>query len=437
MINTKFIFQLGKLGDCWFLAGMASLAIHKDMFAKIVPLDQSFEKGDYIGAFRFRFWRYGKWEEVVVDDYLPTKNGRLFLNQSDNSNEFWPALFEKAYAKIHGSYGALDGGWVEDSFTDFSGGILESFKLKSIPDNLFEIMFKADQNGAFLSCSTPGKDEGKTDRHGMVPGHAYSITKVLKLEHKGKQHQLVRVRNPWGNSKEWTGDWSDDQIKKLPADTKAKHDIVNENDGEFYMSMNDLLKHCKDVSICHLKQDRKGRSNDDASIHGLYEVKAVHGSWKAGVNAGGCANHKKTTFATNPQYKVTIKDADLDDDKMATLLISLMQKGARTKEGKGIKDAYQYIGFYVYSIKESTKLPLDTDFFRYNRSKGSSRLVSLREEVKRFTLEPGTYVVIPCTFEPNKEAEFYLRIFAENKASVEAGDDDRDDDCLCDLCSIC
>ena len=85
-------------------------------------------------------------------------------------------------------------------------------------------------------------------------------------------------------------------------------------------------------------------------------------------------------------------------------------------------------------------MPLDTDFFRYNRSKGSSRLVSLREEVKRFTLEPGTYVVIPCTFEPDKEAEFYLRIFAENKASVEAGDDDRDDDCLLDdlcSCSIC
>ena len=201
--------------------------------------------------------------------------------------------------------------------------------------------------------------------------------------------------------------------------------------------MNDLLKHCDDVSICHLKQGRKGKSNDNASTHGLYEVKAVHGSWKAGVNAGGCTNHKKTTFATNPQYKVTIKDADLDDDKMATLFISLMQKGARTKKGKGIEDDYQYIGFYVYSIKESTKLPLDTDFFRYNSSKGSSRLISLREQVKRFTLEPGTYVVIPCTFEPDKEAEFYLKIFAENKASVKAGDDSDDGNDEKMDCSIC
>ena len=424
------------MGDCWFLASMASLALRKDMFAKVVPLDQSFEKGDYTGAFRFRFWRYGKWEEVVVDDYLPTRYRRLFNNQSDDSNEFWPALFEKAYAKIHGSYGAIDGGFARDSFTDFSGGVLEDFNLQSIPDNLFEIMFKADQKGAFMSCSTHGEDQGETDRNGMVPGHAYSITKVIKLEVKGKEHQLIRVRNPWGNSKEWNGDWSDDQIKKLPAETKAKHDIVDEDDGEFYMSMNDLLKHCDEVSICHLKQDRirKGKSNDGLA-HGLYEVKAVHGSWKSGINAGGCRNHLET-FATNPQYKVTITDGNLDDDKRATILISLMQKGARTKEGKDIKDAYQYIGFYVYSIKESTKLPLDTDFFRYNRKEGRSNLSNWREEVKRFTLEPGTYVIIPCTLDANKEAEFYLRIFAENKPSLKSGDGD-DDDQGCGCCSVC
>ena len=182
----------------------------------------------------------------------------------------------------------------------------------------------------------------------------------------------------------------------------------------------------------------KGRSNDELT-QGLYEITAVHGSWKAGVNAGGCRNHLET-FATNPQYKVTITDGNLDDDKRATLLISLMQKGARTKKGKDIEDAYQSIGFYLYSIKKSTKLPLDTDFFRSNRSncKGSSRLISKREEVKRFTLEPGTYVVIPCTYEPNKEAEFFLRIFAENKASIKADDDNEEEEkdaCAC--CSIC
>ena len=79
-----------------FIAGCAAIALMPELFNKVVPLVQSFDE-NYTGIFHFRFWIYGKWSDVVIDDYLPVwgDNSLVFCSNKEEPNEFWAALLEK------------------------------------------------------------------------------------------------------------------------------------------------------------------------------------------------------------------------------------------------------------------------------------------------------------------------------------------------------
>ena len=75
------------------------MSMHPNLVRKVVPDEQSFKDGDYAGVFRFNFWNFGKWVEVIIDDRLPTMKKNLVYTSSSKKSEFLVALLEKAYAK--------------------------------------------------------------------------------------------------------------------------------------------------------------------------------------------------------------------------------------------------------------------------------------------------------------------------------------------------
>ena len=78
----------------------------------------------------------------------------MFMH-SDSQEEFWTALIEKAYAKLHGSYEALKGGTTMEAMVDFTGGCTELYNLKEndCPSDIFTLMHKAYERSSMGGCS--------------------------------------------------------------------------------------------------------------------------------------------------------------------------------------------------------------------------------------------------------------------------------------------
>uniref|UniRef100_A0A8C6ULH9 Si:dkey-19b23.13 n=1 Tax=Neogobius melanostomus TaxID=47308 RepID=A0A8C6ULH9_9GOBI len=229
-ISTRDLHQ-GSLGNCWMVAAISCLASEPSLWKKVIPdhVDQEWNPKRldlYAGIFHFRFWRFGRWVDVVVDDRLPVSaDGALLFCRSATPREFWSALLEKAYAKLNGCYEALEGGNTAEALIDFTGGVSEPLSLDrealSLHSDqrraLFQTLAKAHERKALITCfirPAEGELVESVMECGLVRGHAYGITAVKKVlvperPCTGRMSRLlmVRMRNPWGTT-DWTGAWS-------------------------------------------------------------------------------------------------------------------------------------------------------------------------------------------------------------------------------------
>ncbi|XP_063803906.1 calpain-3 isoform X4 [Pseudophryne corroboree] len=451
----------GDLGDCWFLAAIACLTLNEKLLFRVIPPDQNFTE-NYAGIFHFQFWRYGDWVDVVIDDCLPTFNNQLVFTKSSQRNEFWSALLEKAYAKLHGSYEALKGGNTTEAMEDFTGGVTEFYEIKDAPKDIFKILKKAFERGSLIGCSiddknefsygiSPPSDMGESLKRmiqsvgdiqpnldgkgldpnpalsivpaqfetrmasGLVKGHAYSVTGVEETPFKREKVKLVRLRNPWGQI-EWNGSWSDNSKEWTVIEKSEKSRLQHQikEDGEFWMSFDDFMKNFTKLEICNLTAD--ALESDQLQT---WTVSVNEGRWVRGCSAGGCRNFPDT-YWTNPQYRLKLleEDDDPDDNEVVcSFLVALMQKNRR-KDRKAGANLFT-IGFAIYEVPKEmhgNKQHLQKDFFLYNASKDKCKsYINMREVSQRFRLPPSEYVIIPSTYEPHQEGEFILRVFSEKR----------------------
>ncbi|PKC04405.1 cysteine proteinase [Rhizophagus irregularis] len=459
-INTDVV--QGAVGNCWLVSAIGVLAAHPKLLHKVIPKasDQDWNHSDepgkktgvyhfrdtgrHPGVFRFRFYRFGEWVEVVVDDYLPTRDGKLIYAHSRNPDEMWVSLLEKAYAKLCRCYEALEAGTASDALVDLTGTIPDTIELPNtthfddIPNtpsshcssmtvtanknvveqmglkNFIMMIIIANKKGALMSCNiNPLEGEAQQERlpNGLVIGHAYGITDIQQIQEpfwkkNRKNTILIRLHNPWGEI-EWNGAWSDksEEWQNISKSKRKKMGFKIADDGDFWMSFDDWMLNFSILIICrHLNTSI---FSFEKRWHGI----TFRGEWSIEKSlAGGCVNNKKT-FYQNPQYRIVTH-------KPTTLIIGLMQEDKRAN----ITRENLTIDFVVLKVEENRKYRIHKSTFDVA---GRVTYINTREVTARIALKSGNYILIPSTFNYGDEGHYFMRMFSGNRISIKRLEKDK------------
>lgn len=147
-VNVKDIRQ-GSEGDCWFISSLGSLCVEEKFSHLVDRLCPAQLRDEKVGVYGFVFHRDGEWISEIIDDKLylsnpdyddcddarrsvwdsahsrlepdvsrklyrktfQTGSDALYFASCAHPQETWVPLIEKAFAKAHGDFAAIDGGW--------------------------------------------------------------------------------------------------------------------------------------------------------------------------------------------------------------------------------------------------------------------------------------------------------------------------------------
>lgn len=264
----------GRDGDCWLMAALCTMGNKEDLIDRICVA-----RNEKIGVYGFVFYRDGEWQQCIVDDKLylraadydesieerpvwddinrkdteeeyrkvwQTGSRALYFAQCSDDNETWLPLLEKAYAKAHGDYSAIEGGFVGEAIEDLTGGVTSEILSTNILDkdkfweeelmNVNKQFLFGCATGIFSNWLDPKYRGPPRDRKGIAEGHSYSIMDAREIN----GIRLLRLRNPWGK-KEWSGAWSDGSEEWTPEWMNLLGHKFG-NDGVFWILYDDLLK---------------------------------------------------------------------------------------------------------------------------------------------------------------------------------------------------
>ncbi|KAK2170660.1 hypothetical protein LSH36_1g05016 [Paralvinella palmiformis] len=394
---SSFSIKQTIVSDCSFVASLAIAAQYERRFKRklitsiIYPQNRKGEpQYNPCGKYMVKLNLNGVPRKVIVDDFLPlTSHGDLLCSYSNNRNELWVSLLEKAYMKVMGGYD-FPGSNSNIDLHALTSWIPERVAIRPGSDQFdadkefTKVQDRFHKGHCLVTMATGDMSEAEADRAGLVPTHAYAM---LDIRIAGG-HKLILLKNPWSHLR-WRGNfsemdtihWTEELKRQLNFDPKQASVIDN---GIFWIDYESILRFF-DVMYINWQPEL------------FPHTTCMHHTWTARDGPRKDAYN----IGDNPQYKLEVKAPG------PSAVWILLTRHITDKED--FANNKKFITVLVYkSNGQRIFYPYDPPPYKDGvRINSPHYLVKMIEEKGT-----STYTLVISQYEKNDTIHYTLRVYA-------------------------
>ena len=397
-IEHEFKISRGILNDKFFVGAVLMLfQKYNEYFTNLVLDFQHVNDNLKAGFCGFQFFIDGEWKTVTVDTKLPChQRGEFSLSKAlTPKSPFWISLFEKAYAKLFGSYSVLNDILLKDFLVDFTGGWSKMIKIPKDSNNniddkvkkfYFDEITRCIAQGYLIGCMKYDEDkikdelnESVSDKDGgeeeqIISNTIYTILNIAEYENL----KLIFLCNHWDKGKFLHKYGPEDETweanKKL---TEKLEYTVSTTDGTFWMLFDDFIISYNTIYYCRIFPEE-------------WANYVIPGIW-SGESSGGSPQNSHPWF---PEQRINLNQNKVPIGRGTTYLSSNLATASIVPKNK-------------ISMKKTTNIS-NSD----KSTTGQKSPIKVQSAVSQIPLPPKKEIAIQCDFKRNiiidTEEAFFL-----------------------------